>query len=177
MPISTTLAAIERDIENGDLGKARQRLHGLVSSYPDDLSLRRRLGEVYAALRYPAMAGRYWYLEEEKTAAMAAACAAFERSCGNDPLQILLALKYRGDLDLIRETYAGRTLHALEAQARAKHRFAPSLVRTGRETPAQPGRQARSTNILILAGCVLFGLLALGLMVVGIVTVIARLAG
>jgi hypothetical protein len=84
-----TLRRIEQDIVSGDYGKARDRLHGLLGSYPHDLSLRRMLGDIYWHLQYPVMAGRYWYLEEEKTPAMSVACAAFERSCGSDPVQIL----------------------------------------------------------------------------------------
>ncbi|WP_315906895.1 DUF6584 family protein, partial [Priestia koreensis] len=32
---SETLAKIEQDIKSGDLGKARDRLHGLISTYPN----------------------------------------------------------------------------------------------------------------------------------------------
>jgi hypothetical protein len=31
------------------------------------------------------MAGRYWYLEENKTPEMVKACIEFEKSMGNDP--------------------------------------------------------------------------------------------
>ena len=175
MPLTNTLAAVERDIENGDLGKARDRLHGLVSAYPSDLSLRRRLGQVYWDLRYPAMAGRYWYLEEAKTPTMAAACAAFERSCGGDPLKILLAIKYRGDLEAIQDTYAGRTLLELRAQAKARYPWFPFPVQTKRETRIKPDQKPSAGNAALLAGCLIVGLLALGLMVVGAITVIQRI--
>ncbi len=61
-----TLRKVEYDIRNGNLGLARDRLHGLMLSYPDDLNLRVRLGEVYSMLQQPVMAGRYWYLVAEK---------------------------------------------------------------------------------------------------------------
>ena len=175
MPLTDTLAAVERDIENGDLGKARDRLHSLVSSYPGDLSLRRRLAEVYSDLRFPAMAGRYWYLEEAKTPAMAAACAAFERSCGGDPLKILLAIKYRGDLDAIQDTYAGRTLLELRARSKARHPWFPIPVRNAQANRVQPDRKSSAGNAALLAGCLIVGLLALSLMVVGAITVIQRI--
>jgi hypothetical protein len=44
----TALRRVEEDIARGDLGKARDRLHGLLKDYPDDLALRTRLAEVYA---------------------------------------------------------------------------------------------------------------------------------
>jgi hypothetical protein len=64
---AATLQKIEDEIEAGDYGKARDRLHGLLVTYPDDLSIRRRLGDVCWQLQHPAMAGRYWYLEADQT--------------------------------------------------------------------------------------------------------------
>ena len=68
-----TLKRIEKDIENNNLGKARDRLHGLITTYPNELALK-KLGDIYFTLQYPEMAGRYWYLEKEKTDVMHAAC-------------------------------------------------------------------------------------------------------
>ncbi|AIW86484.1 hypothetical protein bwei_3876 [Bacillus mycoides] len=54
-----TLKRIEKDIENNNLGKARDRLHGLITTYPNELALRKKLGDIYFTLQYPEMAGRY----------------------------------------------------------------------------------------------------------------------
>ncbi|MEN1937895.1 DUF6584 family protein [Paenibacillus sp. 102] len=96
-----TLIKIEKDIENHNLGKARERLHGLIQSYPDDLSLRKKLGDIYFRLQYPTMAGRYWYLEENKTPEMIQACQQFEKAMGNSPDEIVRALKFKGDSAII----------------------------------------------------------------------------
>lgn len=37
--IAKTLKRIEEDIKNDDLGKARDRLHGLISTFPNELEL------------------------------------------------------------------------------------------------------------------------------------------
>lgn len=37
-----TLKRIEEDIENNNLGKARDRLHGLIFTYPNELHLRKK---------------------------------------------------------------------------------------------------------------------------------------
>ncbi len=123
MPLVKTLDRIEQDVASGDYGKARDRLHGLISTYPDDLSLRRRLGDVYWQLQYPAMAGRYWYLEERRSPEKVQACAAFERACGNRSLLILLALKYRGDVEAISDAFARRTLLRLQKQVRDEYGY------------------------------------------------------
>ncbi|MFT9818428.1 DUF6584 family protein [Lysinibacillus sp. NPDC056185] len=100
--ISKTLKGIEEDIKNDDLGKARDRLHGLISTFPNELELRKKLGDIYFELKYPAMAGRYWYLEENKTPLMVHACIEFEKSMGNDINNIARALKYKGDIELLK---------------------------------------------------------------------------
>ncbi|MGE6721385.1 DUF6584 family protein [Peribacillus frigoritolerans] len=96
-----TIKKIEEDIEKNDLGKARDRLHGLISTYPNELELRRKLGDIYFALKYPSMAGRYWYLEKNKTSKMVKACILFEKSMGNDPFRIARALKFKGDSEIL----------------------------------------------------------------------------
>ncbi|WP_432363837.1 DUF6584 family protein [Sporosarcina sp. UB5] len=88
-------------MENDDLGKARDRLHGLISTYPNELELRKKLGDIYFELKYPAMAGRYWYLEKNKTPQMVKACMQFENSMGHDMNKIARALKYKGDMELL----------------------------------------------------------------------------
>ncbi|MFF1508958.1 DUF6584 family protein [Streptomyces sp. NPDC058326] len=47
MPVPNTLARVDEDLTAGRVPMARQRLRGLISSYPQDLTLRRRLAEVY----------------------------------------------------------------------------------------------------------------------------------
>ncbi|MGR6898977.1 DNA helicase [Rummeliibacillus sp. BSL5] len=100
--IAKTLKRIEEDIENDDLGKARDRLHGLISTFPNELDLRKMLGDIYFKLKYPAMAGRYWYLEKNKTPRMIEACIVFENSMGKDINKIARALKYKGDIEILR---------------------------------------------------------------------------
>ena len=47
------------------------------------------------------MAGRYWYLEKDKTSEMVKACTLFEKSFGNDPIRIAQALKFKGDSEIL----------------------------------------------------------------------------
>jgi len=163
------LRRIEEDLAAGDYGKARDRLHGLIATFPNDLTLRRKLGDIFWHLQYPAMAGRYWYLEEQKTPDMAAACQAFERSCGDDPLQILLALKFRGEIEAIRDTFAGQTLLTLQARAKEERGVYVEFGKSGREKyhlilPPATDRKLR------WIGCLLVSLVAAALMLLGLIT-------
>jgi hypothetical protein len=166
-----TLQRIEQEISAGDYGSARDRLHGLLASFPQDLALRRRLGEVYWQLQYPAMAGRYWYLEPDKSEIMAQACAAFERSCGHDPARMLLALKFRGDPAPLNETFAGRALLALQAEARERHGYTIEFGKSGSER-YRYSRQLKSRSMILSLLLLAIAVVALGLMIVGLLAVL-----
>lgn len=68
MSLSNTLDRVDADLAAGRVPMARQRLRGLVSSFPYDLTLRRRLAEVYRLYGDAAEAGRWMYLEEDRDA-------------------------------------------------------------------------------------------------------------
>jgi hypothetical protein len=111
------LKRVRADIRRGDLGRARERLHGLLSSYPENLDLRKRLGEVYWSLQMPAMAGRYWYLVKDKDERMLKACRMFEKTCKQDAARMLMDIKFRGEIAVLRDTYARETLERLTQEA------------------------------------------------------------
>ncbi|MFE0649628.1 DUF6584 family protein [Streptomyces sp. NPDC059534] len=92
MPLSNTLARVDADLAAGRVPVARQRLRGLVSSFPRDLALRRRLAEVYRLYGDAAEAGRWMYLEEDRRADET---AAFEERYGT-PGRRMRALAWRG---------------------------------------------------------------------------------
>ena len=165
-----TLRRIEREIATGDRGKARDRLHGLLVTYPDDLALRRTLGDVYWQLHHPAMAGRYWYLEEDRTPEMDRACAAFERACGHDAAQILMALQFNGDVTVLGDTYAGRTLLVLQERVRQERGYQIEFGKGGAERYRHT-EQAQAGGRWLLIGCLAAALVAAAFMVTGLVTV------
>ncbi|MCX4919699.1 DUF6584 family protein [Streptomyces sp. NBC_00687] len=80
MPLTETLARIDADLVAGRIPVARQRLRGLLSSFPHDLTLRRRLAEVYRLYGDAAEAGRWMYLEEDRNLDETAAFEARYRS-------------------------------------------------------------------------------------------------
>lgn len=92
MPVRETLARVEADLAAGRVPVARQRLRGLVASFPHDLTLRRRLAEVYRLYGDAAEAGRWMYLEADRNADET---AAFEARYGS-PRWRMKALAWRG---------------------------------------------------------------------------------
>ncbi len=163
MSLQQTLQRVERDIAAGNLGRARDRLHGLVWQYPDDLSLRERLAEVYWQLQFPSMAGCYWYLHEPSTEARQRAVREFEHACGNDPLHLLTRLKFRGDPERL-PPYARDKLERLQRECERKYGRYPVFHATSKRWQFSPPSWRRR---VAAAGCVLalvafFGLALFG---------------
>ncbi|MEU7277444.1 DUF6584 family protein [Streptomyces sp. NPDC045431] len=111
MPLRDTLARVEADLAVGRVPVARQRLRGLVSSFPNDLALRRRLAEVYRLYGDAAEAGRWMYLEEDRDEAETAAFEARYRTA----LWRMRALAWRGPESLAPSAFAREQLAAVRA--------------------------------------------------------------
>ncbi|MEU3553793.1 DUF6584 family protein [Streptomyces fragilis] len=112
MPLTDTLARVDADLAAGRIPVARQRLRGLVSSYPDDLALRRRLAEVYRLYGEPAEAGRWMYLEQDRDAAETAAFEARHRTA----LRRMRALAWRAPESRAATAFARAQLAAVRKQ-------------------------------------------------------------
>lgn len=109
MPLIETLARVDADLAAGRVPVARQRLRGLVSSFPYDLTLRRRLAEVYRLYGDAAEAGRWMFLEEDRSADET---AAFEARYGSAGWR-MKALGWRGPEALAATSFAERQLVAV----------------------------------------------------------------
>lgn len=168
MSIETTLARVEREISGGDLGKARDRLHGLIATYPNELSLRHRLGSIYMQLQDPTLAGRYWYLAEDKTDAVMDACDTFERAFRSDPLLMLNAIRFRGDVESLTDTFAQSQLRELQSAVHKIYAIRYEFTEKG------AGRFQREPTVvrfsLISAGCFTVAVILATVFVVGLVS-------
>jgi hypothetical protein len=175
MPLRQSLENVHNDVKNGDLGKARDRLHGLISSFPDNLELRKQLGNIYWQLQLPEMAGRYWYLEEEKDERMIKACQRFEKQFKNDAAFILFAIKFKGQLEPIRDTFAGQTLQGLHQTALEKHAWYKDFRNRGSSKYRQStyDREKHKTRDAIIKwGFIIILILLVFILCVGVVSVI-----
>lgn len=175
MSLEITLLKIDKDIQTGNLGKARDRLHGLLVSYPDNLTLRKKLGDIYWLLQLPDMAGRYWYLEEMKDERMNTACYTFEKQFKNDPLFILLALKFKGNTGNIPGSFVHQTLEMLHQKARAKHSWyadyrSKGIAKIQRET--KNPKTSKNKDKVIKWGCIFLAILATFFLAFGVVSFI-----
>ncbi|MFT7840062.1 hypothetical protein Q5530_28300 [Saccharothrix sp. BKS2] len=159
MPVELTLHKAAEEVERGDLAsvlRARQRLVGLVTSFPDRLDLRDRLTQVYRLLGDAAQAGRWSYLSEDRDETEV---AAFERAY-RTPMARLAALNWTGGERAAATPVARDRLVALQSAANVQLR-AELLVTDDRDS-------SWGTNVLVLLGLVV----ALLCFVVGAVTLV-----
>ncbi|WP_299527588.1 DUF6584 family protein [uncultured Streptomyces sp.] len=113
MALARTLERVDTDLAAGRLPVARQRLRGLVSSYPQDRGVRRRLAEVYRLFGEPAEAGRWAYLEEDSDPRET---AAFEER-HPDPVRRMRAIGWRGQESAAHSPFAEARLASLRTAA------------------------------------------------------------
>lgn len=159
MPVELTLRRAAEEVERGDLAsvlRARQRLVGLVTSFPDRLDLRDRLAAVYRVLGDAAQAGRWSYLSEVRDEAEV---AAFERAY-RTPLARLESLNWVSGEDGAPTRTARERLVALQSAAGAQLR-AELAVADDRDS-------SWGANALVLLGLVV----VLLCFVVGAVTLV-----
>ncbi|ANZ38221.1 hypothetical protein BBK82_21280 [Lentzea guizhouensis] len=117
MPVELTLHKAADELRRGDLAnvlRARQRLAGLVGTYPHRLDLRDRLAEVYRVLGEPAQAGRWTYLSDYRDPEET---LAFERAYRRAQVR-LVALNWAGRLEEAPTETARTRLASLYLEAR-----------------------------------------------------------
>ena len=117
MPVELTLHKAAEELQRGDLAnvlRARQRIAGLVGTYPHRLDLRERLAEVYRTLGQPAQAGRWSYLSEQRDPEET---LAFERAYRRAEAR-LVALSWQGRVDEAPTETARTRLASLYLEAR-----------------------------------------------------------
>lgn len=166
MPLTDTLARVNADLAAGRVPMARQRLRGLVSSFPNDLPLRRRLAEVYRLYGESAEAGRWMYLEEDRDADET---AAFEARY-HTPQQRMRALAWRGPESIAPSAFAMEQLAAVRT-ACSDALGRPVDWDTVPSVPDdEPDAGNRTfTEFLAGAGCLVAALVMLGIWVNGLI--------
>ncbi len=165
----STLKRVSDDIARGDLGKARDRLHGLIKAYPVDLSIRTCLAEIYYKLQYPSMAGCYWYLEEDESEQISQSVDIFEKRCGHDPWQILCRIKFKGNPDSLESAFAREKLSCLIRDCKRKYGMYPEVKDNTREW--KETKKRKLSNATAGLGCFLVVCIIAFAVVVGIRTI------
>ncbi|MGW7473037.1 DUF6584 family protein [Streptomyces cyaneofuscatus] len=167
MALNDTLARVDADLAAGRIPVARQRLRGLVSSYPHEPAPRRRLAEVYRLYGNPAEAGRWMYLEEDRSPEET---AAFEERYAN-AVRRMRAMAWRGtESDAPTPFAAGQLTAVREAASEIVGRPVTwdGLV----EVKGDARQISPLTDALTGIGCLLLTIAFLGIWVYGLVALL-----
>ncbi len=170
MSLQTTLSRIEKDIEQGAKYKSAQRLRSLIKTYPDDLSLRNKLAELYNEAGFFDAAGLYWLLTEPNETYMQTAVDIYRQSVNNSAQQILADLALTGEEEL-QSDYAKRQIQQLEAEKIEQDKRA--AVQSLNQATHQK-KSAVNASIKLIVGLLLI-LSILGLFVLGVINGIVTL--
>ncbi|MGW2618340.1 DUF6584 family protein [Streptomyces sp. NPDC001500] len=170
MPLNETLARVDADLAAGRVPVARQRLRGLISSFPYDLTLRRRLAEVYRLYGDAAEAGRWMFLEEDRDADET---AAFEARYGS-PGWRMKALAWRGPEAMAATSFAEKQLIAVRTACTEElgHPVdwdAPASYSEQEEQHEVPSEPWTVGGVLAGVGCLVSALAFLAIWIRGVV--------
>lgn len=113
----------KQDVREGRLWKARDRLAGLLATFPADQKILNLLGEVHFQMADLPQAGRYWYLTDRQGPEVDAALQALAERYGSGR-NLARAIPIRAPIDLypsvVRERLGDELFPLLHPQAWAE---------------------------------------------------------
>ncbi|CAI8911186.1 DUF6584 family protein [Chryseobacterium sp. IT-36CA2] len=104
---------IEQDLKDGRKKKACDRLRNMINQFPNDFSLRKKLGQIYFEAGFLDEAGKFWILSKPENHEMEDAVEIYRKSLSNSGNAILKDIVFRGDKNLLDE-HARKIIIALE---------------------------------------------------------------
>ncbi|WP_160138955.1 DUF6584 family protein [Chryseobacterium sp. c4a] len=134
---------IEQDLKEGKKKKACDRLRNLINQFPNDLSLRTRLGQIYYNAGFLDEAGKFWILSEPENEEMEKAVALYRKTLSNSGNAILKDIVFRGNKTLLNE-YAVNILAELEKDSLNKTKHIPDFKPKNRESSNYPKSEAKT---------------------------------
>jgi hypothetical protein len=161
-----------RDVADGRLWKARDRLHGYLAEHPHHQPTLELLGDVCHRQGDLPAAGRYWLLTERADPDLLAARLALEERCGGAPVELLRTLDPRTPLDAYPPLARKRIDDLRDGVRRGGQRWEPRAprVRNAAGTGRRSAPEAPSVGRRLLAPFAL--LVGPGLWFVGLATVV-----
>lgn len=130
--MGTIFYRIEQDLKAGRKKKACDRLRNLINEFPDDLSLREKLAQIYYDSGFKDEAGKLWILSEPQNFEMKEAVEIYRNSLSNSGNAILKDIVFRGDKTQLSE-YTKNILKELETDSFKKTKHIPDFKRKQRE--------------------------------------------
>lgn len=158
------LYRIEQDLKAGRKKKACDRLRNMINQFPNDLSLRKKLGQIYFEAGFLDEAGKFWILSSPENNEMENAVEIYRKSLSNSGNAILKDIVFRGDKNLLDE-YAWKVITELEQNSLKITKHIPVFKTKTREKGSY---SENKTDFLSKIGIYLIGGFVISLPVLGI---------
>lgn len=158
------LYRIEQDLKAGRKKKACDRLRNMINQFPNDLSLRKKLGQIYFEGGFLDEAGKFWILSPPENNEMENAVEIYRKSLSNSGNAILKDIVFRGDKNLLDE-YAWKVITELEQNSLKITKHIPVFKTKTREKGSY---SENKTDFLSKIGIYLIGGFVISLPVLGI---------
>jgi hypothetical protein len=123
---------VEQDLKEGKKKKACDRLRNLINQFPNDLSLRKKLGQIYYEAGFLDEAGKYWILSEPENKEMKIAVDLYRKTLSNSGNAILKDIVFRGNKAQLNE-YTMKIFAELEQDSLKKTKNIPDFKPKTRE--------------------------------------------
>lgn len=153
---------IEEDLKAGRKKKACNRMRSLINEFPDDISLREKLVQIYYDSGFKDEAGKFWVLSEIQNFEMKEAVEIYRKALSNSGNAILKDIVFRGNKNQLSQ-YARDILNELESDSFIKTKHVPDFKRKGREkrnyTESQDNFLSKIGFYLFIGGIILLPVL------------------
>lgn len=117
---------VNYDLEQGRKYKATLRLRNLINEFPNDLTLRNKLAEIYYESGFLDEAGKFWILSENRNPEINRCIEIYKNSVNNSGNQILKDIVFRGDKTKL-SFHLQSTLNELEKDSFEKTKNIPNF--------------------------------------------------
>ncbi|WP_288434663.1 DUF6584 family protein [uncultured Chryseobacterium sp.] len=152
------LYRIEKDLKDGGKKKACDRLRNMINQFPNDLSLRKKLGQIYFEAGFLDEAGKFWILSAPENDEMKKAVELYTKSLGHSGSAILKDIVFRGDKDFLDE-YALKVITELEKDSVRVTKHIPVFKTKTREKGNYSETQTGFLSKIVI--CLVIGLVIL----------------
>jgi len=159
------LYRIEQDLKAGRKKKACDRLRNMINQFPNDLSLRKKLGQIYFEAGFLDEAGKFWILSSPENNEMENAVEIYRKSLSDSGNAILKDIVFRGDKNLLDE-YAWKVITELEQNSLKITKHIPVFKTKTREKGSYSETQTGFLSKIVT--CLVIGIIIL-IPVLGIV--------
>lgn len=167
MTVDEKLRQVDLDLEKGFKKRAIDRLNSLIKAHPNELTFRRKLGQIYLDIDFLDKAGQYLILEKDLTDKMIRAVDIYLDSVNKSGYKILNDIQFQGDKNLIPD-YARQKLIELELWSKNETGTIPKFKKFKKRIQSKRTTGWDLTGVIVVSVFILIIVLT----IIGLVTVV-----